>query len=374
MKLAGIYIHIPFCKQACTYCDFHFSTNLERKRDLVSAIELELIQRHAEIPEPIETIYFGGGTPSLLSYQELQGIFDTINAQYHLSNELEVTMECNPDDIQQEALKEWRSVGVNRLSLGVQSFDDEILTWMNRAHDSSAIIPAMELARNAGFANITVDLIYGIPNKTLDYWQDQLKKIIKLKPDHVSAYCLTVEDKTALHHQVSKNQVTMPSNEEVENQFKLLISELKLAGIQQYEVSNFALPGKESKHNSSYWLNKFYIGIGPSAHSFNGNERRWNISNNNQYHKRVINGDQYWETEVLSKNDRYNELLLTGLRTIWGVSEKDIQNISKNFLDQFHMDRKKYEPFFEFRNGSWGLNQEGLLLADKIASDLFIVD
>lgn len=372
--MAGIYIHIPFCKQACTYCDFHFSTNLERKRDLVSAIQSELIQRQVEINKPIETIYFGGGTPSLLSFQELQAIFETINTNYHLSNDLEVTMECNPDDIQRESLTEWQSVGINRLSLGVQSFDDEILVWMNRAHDSNAIIPAMELARNVGFDNITVDLIYGIPNKSLEYWHEQLQKIINLKPDHISAYCLTVEEKTVLHHQVSKNQVVMPGNEEVEEQFKLLISKLKEAGINQYEVSNFALPGKESKHNSAYWQNKSYLGVGPSAHSFNVKIRRWNISNNNQYIKLVGNGAQYWEEETLSENDKYNELLLTGLRTIWGVSIDDIAILGAHYLSRFQEDKRRYDNFFERQGRRWRLNQHGLLLADKIASDLFIVD
>ncbi len=373
--MAGIYVHIPFCKQACHYCDFHFSTSKNLYHDLLEALLKEIVSRANELTEPISTIYFGGGTPSILETQDLGNIIQTIKSYYACESHIELTLECNPDDVSEQTLSAWRHAGVNRLSLGIQSFDDAVLSWMNRAHNANIGVEAFELARAAGFDNISCDLIYGIPDKDQSYWQDQLEQMLALKPEHLSCYCLTIEPKTALNHQLKQGLFSLPDQEHTGDEFLIMRDHLKQAGYEQYEVSNFALPEKASQHNSSYWKSHLYLGFGPSAHSFNGKTRRWNVSNNARYIKAIVNGDMYWDTEDLSLNEQYNEYVMTGLRTIWGVNTQRISDFGDRFSEHFEREISNYKKYLvQKEDNVVRLNESGLLIADKIASDLFIVD
>jgi len=323
--LAGIYIHIPFCRKRCTYCDFHFSTRFGNYRtELLNAIEKELLLRKNEATEDIETIYFGGGTPSILTKEELASFLHLITNEYPLAKDLEITLEANPEDIFEESIQDWREIGINRLSIGIQSLDDEDLAWMNRGHHVHQSLNVVELAAKAGIKNISIDLIYGLPNLSTEKWKNWLEKIIQLPITHLSAYSLTVEHKTALSHQVKKKTVQMPEDETMFEQYEVLVKTLVNSGFEQYEVSNFARGGNYSKHNSSYWQGKKYIGVGPSAHSFDGEKRRWNVANNTQYYKGVGKNDTWFESEILGKNEQWNELFLIGLRTKWGVEKSAI--------------------------------------------------
>jgi len=275
--LAGIYIHIPFCRKRCSYCDFHFSTTFSNYRgELVAAIIREIELRKSEINEPIETIYFGGGTPSILTEDELSSILGQIHRSFQFSKEVEVTLEVNPEDVTEETTSFWKKMGVNRISIGLQSFKESDLKWMNRAHDLDQGYKAVELLKKQGFENISVDLIYGLPGLTLLEWENHLKHVISLHIQHISAYCLTVEKRTALNHFVKTGKLKIPNEDIQSEQFNLMLRILKQNGFLQYEISNFAKPEFESKHNSSYWQNKPYLGVGPSAHSFDGKTRRWN--------------------------------------------------------------------------------------------------
>lgn len=372
--MAGIYIHIPFCKQRCTYCDFHFSTTFESYRSkMIETMCQEINSRAKELKsERVETIYFGGGTPSLLKEDEFQLIFNAIRQNYSVSEDAEITLEANPDDIQIESLRSWIRNGFNRLSIGIQSFREEDLQWMNRAHNSEEAKNCVQVAQKEGFDAISVDLIYGLPNLTNEIWKKHIQTVVDFGVDHISAYCLTIEEKTVLHKKVKEGQI-IPSNDyEQSEQFELLRSELKNSGYMAYEISNFSKPGKEAKHNSSYWKGEKYIGIGPSAHSYDGNIRRFNISNNQVYIKMVPEGNGYFDQESLSSKDRFNELLMTGLRTIWGVKISDLQSLLKlsasftNRLNEFKISNQVEEV-----NGTLFLKGEGWLMADYIASELF---
>jgi oxygen-independent coproporphyrinogen-3 oxidase len=372
--MAGIYIHIPFCKQACHYCDFHFSTSTKLYDDLIAALIEEIISRKNELNDPVLTIYFGGGTPSVLKVDDLVRIISCVKDNYTCDSDLELTFECNPDDVSLDALNAWRDAGINRLSLGIQSFDDDVLKWMNRAHNASMGTQAFKLARQAGFDNISCDLIYGIPDKDEDYWTDQLSAMMSLKPEHLSCYCLTVESKTVLDHQLKKGLFSLPSQENTGDQFLRMRQVLKQNNYTQYEVSNFCLPGKLSKHNSSYWKNALYLGFGPSAHSFNGSVRRWNVSHNVKYVNSIKNKTRFYDQEALSLHEQYNEYVMTGLRTVWGVDLEKIGTFGNEILIHFNQEIAAYADYFETNNNSIiSLNEAGLLIADKIASDLFIV-
>lgn len=372
--MAGIYIHIPFCKQACTYCDFHFSTTFDKYRtDLIEAIHLELEQRKEYLnAEQIETIYFGGGTPSLLTKDELQSILSKIRRIYKVVDSAEITLEANPDDISKERLEEWKKLGVNRLSIGLQSFLQSDLDWMNRAHTAEESENAVKLASDYGFS-LTVDLIYGLPNRTLEDWKVNIDKLILLGPNHISAYCLTVENNTVLNNWVEKGKIDPASEDEQAEQFLLLLDVLEKAGYQQYEISNFAKEGQYSKHNSNYWKGVSYLGVGPSAHSFDGESRRWNVSNNRKYIQGVTTNKEYSETEILTPKDRFNEAVMTGLRTVWGVSIDDLRwhhCTGKSFDEQLEAFRK--EGLLEVENNQIRLTKKGRLQADYIASELFL--
>lgn len=372
--MAGIYIHIPFCKQACTYCDFHFSTSSKLQGPLVEAIKQEIISRKDDIQSDINTIYFGGGSPSILASDELASILDVIKTSFTIKSDAEITLESNPDDHRPEQLENWKDLGINRLSIGIQSFDDDVLKWMNRAHSAEEASTCVKAAQGAGFDNITADLIYGIPDKTMSYWENQLEQMLALKVQHISAYCLTSEPKTALAHQINKGDISLPDEQLSSDQFLRMRELFMQHGFEHYEVSNFGLPGYHSKHNSAYWQGVEYLGIGPSAHSYIGGKRRWNISNNPKYMAGIKNNEHYWDEEILSPASQYNELVMTGLRTSWGINKQQIQNLDPAFLEHLEQHLLPYDTFIQTSDTHIKLTPEGLLMADHIAADVFIVD
>ena len=374
--MAGIYIHIPFCKQACSYCDFHFSTNLKRKPDLLKAIGKEIELRSEElVSETIDTIYLGGGTPSLLNKREIERLFKTIHENYNLGSDIEYTLEANPDDLNYENIREMAHAGINRLSIGVQSFHDDDLHFMNRAHNSNDALRSIQISREAGIDDINVDLIYGFDQLSMEKWKANLDRVIDLDITHLSAYCLTIEKGTLLERRISQGKLKSPSEQIAIEHFKELMTWTKKVGWDQYEISNFCKPGHYSKHNTSYWKGKKYIGVGPSAHSFNGEVRRWNISNNSLYIKGILENAQRFEYEQLETADKFNEFVMTGLRTVWGIDLNDVQNkFGSEFLKEL---MKESDPHIANRllnnvNGVISLTENGKLVADKIASDLFV--
>lgn len=373
--MAGIYIHIPFCKQKCTYCDFHFSTSFHSYYEaMIACILQEIIQRKNElIGQNVATIYFGGGTPSILKPADLQVLIDAIRTNYSVTPAFECTLEANPDDISAEAVSSWMKAGVNRLSVGIQSFDEQDLRWMNRAHTAEEGFNCIEIAQHAGIQNISLDLMYGLPTMDNGRWLLQIERAIKLGIKHISAYCLTIEAKTALHQLVAKQKIIPASNELQSEQFEILVATLQKAGFEQYEISNFAQAGYISQHNSNYWKGVHYLGIGPSAHSFDGISRAWNVANNQQYMRLMKANLPVFEREILTQNDQFNELLLTGLRTCWGV---DLVKLAAILVpsDSFWTQIADFESknWLKIHNNQLTLTEAGKLWADKIAQDLFV--
>ncbi|WP_196890987.1 radical SAM family heme chaperone HemW [Aureivirga marina] len=375
--MVGIYIHIPFCKQACYYCDFHFSTSLKHKERMVNAICQEIILRKEMIgDETIETIYFGGGTPSLLSIEEIQQILNTIYSNFSVVKNPEITLEANPDDLSFEKLDDLSKTPINRLSIGIQSFFEEDLQFMNRAHSALEARKCIEEAQKVGFENITIDLIYGVPNMEEAKWRKNLEIAFELNIPHISSYALTVEEKTALDSFIKKGRVKPLDENLAFKHFQILVEETKKKGFVHYEISNFGKPDFFSKHNTSYWQGKKYLGIGPSAHSFDGKNRAWNVANNMLYMKGIEEKQLPLEIEELSKIDCYNEYVMTGLRTIFGVSlekiEKDFGLGMRKFLE------KEIKPFLkqgtlELKENFVFITEKGKFLADGIASDLFYI-
>lgn len=324
--MANLYFHYPFCKQACHYCNFHFSTSLKQKNRMWKALKNELIQRADELQSPIESVYFGGGSPSLLNAEEIQNIMDRIRNLVDVSPVLEVTLEVNPDDVSAAYLKGLKAAGVNRLSLGVQSFIDRDLTLMNRAHDSAQALQALEEV-STHFTNYSLDLIYGMPYSNSAEWEQNIETALSFTPPHVSSYALTVEPKTALDHQVKKGEVLLLPEEAVHEHYQLMIQKMEDKGYVNYEFSNFGKPGFFSVNNQNYWNGKPYVGIGPAAHSYDGvSIRKWNVANNLLYLKAIENGKLPSEEEKLTKRDRYNEYVMTGLRTIEGISLEFVES------------------------------------------------
>lgn len=376
-SVAGIYLHIPFCKQQCSYCDFHFSTTYESYQDrMVEALKKELMMRApAWQSEEIETIYFGGGTPSLLSPDQINDILETCRSLYRVSSSPEITLECNPDDCSTENLLAWKNSGVNRLSIGIQSLNNAQLDWMNRTHNAPEGTEAIDRALAVGFDNLTVDLMYGLPDLTLEEWKEQLAMIAGLPVQHISAYCLTVEERTPLSAWVKSGKIKPSENRAQSEQFLALVEELDNYDFEQYEISNFARDGAYSKHNTNYWLGVPYAGIGPSAHGFSGNKRYWNVANNAQYMKRIEEGVLPETIEELSARDQFNELIMIGLRTKWGVEKSRLEELCalpEEWLkqkDQFIM-----EGWMEESEMHLMLTVEGRLRADAIASDLFLLE
>lgn len=373
--MSGIYIHIPFCKQKCSYCDFHFSTTYSGYREkMIDTLLQEIILRKEYLQGyALESIYFGGGTPSLLTKTELQGLMDVIRTHFRVEMNAEVTLEANPDDISPESIQYWHSLGVNRLSIGLQSFKPSDLQWMNRAHSVSEALNCVKLAQENGIENISVDLIYGLPELTMDEWESHIDTVLNMGVQHVSAYCLTVEKKTALHQLVKTHQIKPAGENDQSDQFLSLSKRMKEAGFHHYEISNFGLPGFEALHNSNYWKGKKYLGIGPSAHSFDGISRRWNISSNQLYMKNFGKDDSWFELEELTQKDRWNELVMIGLRTSHGVDLDQLKSIhpfNKSFIRT--LNRFESNSWLNIVNNRIVLTDEGRLMADHIASELFL--
>ena len=383
--MSGIYIHIPFCKQACHYCDFHFSTSLKKKDEMVQALakEIELRSKstsNSQLPTPhnevIETIYFGGGTPSILSIADLKFLIDEVYRNYKVVSTPEITLEANPDDLSYDTIRQLANSPVNRLSIGIQSFFEDDLKLMNRAHNMEEAKKCLEIATQY-FNNISIDLIYGIPNMSNEKWLQNIETALSFNVPHISSYALTVEPKTALHSFIQKGIIPQPDDEVAQAHFQILVDKLSENDFIHYELSNFGKENYFSKNNSSYWLGKKYIGIGPSAHSYDGKNRGWNVSNNALYIKSIQENKLPIEIETLTKTDRYNEYIMTGLRTIWGVSLDRIEEeFGKTYLDYLNQQAAKFiEDHLLFVDENiLRTTKNGKFLCDGIASDLFLLN
>jgi oxygen-independent coproporphyrinogen-3 oxidase len=375
--MSGIYIHIPFCKQACHYCDFHFSTSMKKKDEMVLALAKEIQMRKTEFKdEVVETIYFGGGTPSRLPIADLRLQMNAIYKNYSVSPNPEITLEANPDDLSEDYLIELSKIGINRLSIGIQSFFEEDLQMMNRAHNSTEAKKCLEMATKY-FDNISLDLIYGIPGMSNEKWKQNIETALSFGIPHISSYALTVEPKTALNKLIQTGKIAQPKDEVAEAHFQILVETLESNGFVHYELSNFGKENYFSKNNSAYWLGEKYLGIGPSAHSYDGISRSWNISNNPIYLKSLEENKLPNEIEILSKSDRYNEYIMTGLRTIWGVSLDRIeQEFGSNYLDYLQKQSQKFinDDLLFIENQILKPTLKGKFLTDGIASDLFYLN
>ncbi|MDO6738368.1 radical SAM family heme chaperone HemW [Wenyingzhuangia sp. 2_MG-2023] len=374
--MAGLYLHIPFCKKACHYCDFHFSTSLKHKTSFLTALEQEIVLRADEFKNIIvETIYFGGGTPSILEVDEIKSIIAIIRSHYDVIVLPEITLEANPDDLSDEKIKELATTEINRLSIGVQSFGDKELQMMNRAHSAQEVKQSLKTATQY-FDNITIDLMYGIPGLSVEEWKQNIKEALSFGVDHISSYALTVEEGTALHHFIKEGKYPALDENLAASHFDVLVAELQQAGFDHYEISNFGKPDFYSKHNTSYWLGKFYLGFGPSAHSYRGSVRSWNVANNVKYIKALSENRLPSTQEILSIKDRYNEYIMTGLRTIWGVS---FAKVEQDFgVETLAVLKNQILPFLkqgtlEIEKNQLKTTQKGKFLADGIASELFWV-
>ncbi|MBS1975810.1 MAG: radical SAM family heme chaperone HemW [Bacteroidetes bacterium] len=375
--MAGLYLHIPFCKQACYYCDFHFSTDSKYRIDLLKAMEKELsLQKDYLRGQVMGTVYLGGGTPSLLTFQELKHLLAAIHENFTITAGAEITLEANPDDLQPWKLEELKSLGINRLSIGIQTFDDRLLEFLHRAHKGDEAVQSVLDARRSGFDNISIDLIYGIPGLTNEYWKETIRKALALSPEHISAYALTIEERTVFGHQLKKGKFPMADEEIVAQQFEILMDEMDTAGYQHYEISNFCKPGRMAVHNSNYWKREHYLGIGPSAHSYRGDSRQFNVKNNAIYIRSIDQGALPFEKEILSREDQINDYILTSLRTSWGLNaltllEEWNDDLWTRSSAQLHglIDA----GMIEFADPILRLTRKGKLLADKIAEDLMVV-
>ncbi|MBC8053358.1 MAG: radical SAM family heme chaperone HemW [Sphingobacteriaceae bacterium] len=376
--MAGIYLHIPFCKKACHYCDFHFTTSLKYKAELLDAMlkEIELQRSYLGL-QTIETVYFGGGTPSLIGAKSIQLLFEKISSVHTVSSDAEITLEANPDDLDMETVRNLKQTAINRFSIGVQSFFEEDLIWMNRAHNSGEAESSIKRVQDAGFENITIDLIYGYPLLTDSKWKSNLQKAIALDVPHISSYSMTVEPKTALASFINKGKQKPLDDNQSAEQYLTLMKMLGKAGFEHYETSNFAKPGSYSKHNTNYWRGIHYLGIGPSAHSFNGESRQWNVANNPKYIREIFEGTIPAEQEILSPENRVNEYIMTSLRTMWGM---DMRKLEKDFGAGYKNQIEKSLKIFLERghikaeNDFVKLTTSGKLFADKIASELFVAE
>ena len=373
--MAGIYVHIPFCKQACHYCNFHFSTSIMLKNGFLQALLNEIIlQKNFLTSEVVETIYFGGGTPSLLSANEITKILGAIHSNYAVAAETETTLEANPDDLSFEKLTALKQAGINRLSIGVQSFFEEDLRWMNRAHNAAQAQESIELAYEAGFDNISVDLIFGTPTLPDSNWKNNVDRAIALNVKHLSCYSLTVESKTPLEKLIRKKKLDGINTEDQARQFLLLIEWLSAAGYEQYEISNYSLPGMRSKHNSSYWEGKKYLGLGPSAHSFDGNSRQWNIANNAIYIRSLQQNIIPFESEMLSPAQKLNEWIMTSLRIKEGLQfDAQARQLDYKMVELLKKKSARYQQqdLLTITKNSLILTNKGKLYADGIAASLF---
>ena len=375
--MAGLYIHIPFCKQACYYCDFFFSTRQEQRTELVRAISSEIaLQKNYLNGESLETIYVGGGTPSILLDEELDQILNAVHANFSIAESREITLEGNPDDLTKEKLDYLFRAGINRLSVGIQTFDNAILKSLNRAHDNLMARGCIDDAKNSGFKNISIDLIYAIPGRSDEDWEKDIIEAIALSPQHISSYSLTIEEKTVFGKWTKQGKMKPVDDDVAARQLALLIDILERSNYEQYEVSNFSKPGFQSRHNSNYWKNRIYLGVGPSAHSYNGESRQYNVSNNSMYLRSIQQEKVPSTVEVLSRQDKINEYLLTSLRTSWGADLKILREeyswdiINKNWD---YVQSLQTKGLIEIEDNILRLTRQGRFLADKIASDLFVI-
>jgi oxygen-independent coproporphyrinogen-3 oxidase len=375
--MAGIYIHIPFCRQKCYYCDFYKTVNTNQTDTFISTLEKETVLRKSYISEEkVKTIYFGGGTPSVLTEKQLSAVFKFLHEYFSVVPDAEITFEANPDDLTKEYLQMLKNTGINRLSIGIQSFQNEHLKKMNRRHNAEQAIKSIEIAASVGFSNLSADLIYGLPGLTLQEWESSLQQIFRLPVVHLSAYHLTYHQGTPFYTWLKKGTLRELSENESIEQFNLLIDEAEKAGFEQYEISNFARNEQYSKHNSAYWTGEKYLGLGPSAHSFNGDSRRWNIAHLDRYIHGIENNTKWFEEEILSENDRFNEYILTRLRTKWGIS---VQEIAKRFgLKYARLVEKEAAKYLlsgkmKEQNGIFTLTRKGLFVSDDLMTDFMII-
>lgn len=376
--MAGIYLHIPFCKRRCIYCDFYSTTRNDLRKDYIRALcrELELRKDYAG-GEPIETIYWGGGTPSQLEADDFARVFEAIAANYTLACDMEITLEANPDDLHPEYIRSLRKLPFNRLSMGIQTFDEETLRLLHRRHSASQAIRAYLDCREAGFDNISIDLMYGLPGETAETWSADLARAIDLHPEHISAYHLIYEEGTKLWKLRELRQVAEADEDLSVSFFSMLIHRLKEAGYRHYEISNFCLPGKYSRHNSSYWLGKKYIGCGPSAHSFDGESRQWNVASLDRYLEGMGRGKLVFEREQLDLYTRYNDFVITSIRTQWGMS---LHRLKADFGDKlYEYCLRMAEPYL--RQGKLEktadvirLTEQGIFVSDGIMADMLWVE
>jgi len=372
--MSGIYIHIPFCKKACHYCNFHFSTQTQYIDEFTAALlsEIELQQKY--LSDKIETLYFGGGTPSLLKKEAIQSIYTKLKDNFDFAREIEFTIEANPDDMSAQKAEDWLSIGVNRLSIGIQSFQSHSLAWMNRAHTTTQAHQSIQNAKAAGFSNISTDLIYGTPHLTDQDLTADLELLLNYGIPHISCYALTVEEKTALYTMIQKKTMKEVDSTQQARQFNLIVDHLEKAGWEHYEISNFSKPNQRSKHNSNYWNSVPYLGLGPAAHSYNGNQRQWNIANNQLYFQSIKNKTIPFEMEHLSTTTQFNEYMMISLRQMEGFSFEKIknefgavyENHAKTIAVQFAKEGKLIAT-----PGGYTLSKEAKFFADGIASDFF---
>lgn len=376
--MAGIYIHIPYCKVACHYCNFHFSTNSKTLNDFTKALlrEIELQQQYLQ-GETVETIYFGGGTPSVMSIQEINAILKKLHQIFSIASTVEITLEANPDDVSKEKIAEWKQAGISRFSMGIQSFFEEDLKWMNRSHNAEAALSSLRWVSEAGFQNTNIDLIYGLPEMSLQRWQKNIETFLEFNLPHLSAYCLTVEPKTALHKMVKTGSAAIANEAIAASHFDMLIQLLLQYGYEHYEISNFAKPNQYSKHNTAYWQGEKYLGLGPSAHSYNGNSRQWNVANNIKYINSLLKENKLlFEEEQLTLANQFNELLMTSLRTQWGLPIALLkEKFSAEMLKDFETELQPYlqTQHIVIENETLKLTRKGKFIADRIVSDLMVV-
>ncbi|NLO70283.1 MAG: radical SAM family heme chaperone HemW [Porphyromonadaceae bacterium] len=374
--MAGIYIHIPFCKTKCIYCDFYSITDFEQQKELVDSLILEIKQRNDYLKEQVNTIYFGGGTPSTLSVSEIDAILRAFFKTFQIEKDTEITLEANPDDLTLDYLKKLRNVGINRLSMGVQSFDDAQLKAINRRHSAQAALNSIEMAHRAGFSNISIDLIYGLPGQSLESWKEQVDKAISLDVQHISAYGLIYEENTPLWRDMKAGRVIPTDDETMIDMYNYLVATCRKNGFEQYEIANFAKNGYRSRHNSSYWKQQPYLGIGPAAHSYDGDSRQWNISSIRKYCKNIANNEPYFEKEILSEQDKYNDFVMVSLRTMDGINLAALKrDFNEKYLEHCINSAKKYleNNKLHIKEDFLRLSPDGVMLSDRIIVDLMKV-
>jgi oxygen-independent coproporphyrinogen III oxidase len=373
--MAGIYLHIPFCKQKCSYCDFYSNTNVGIAPALIEAEKKELVERKKYLKnEHVKTIYFGGGTPSVLKLRQVEQLLSVIYENFNVLKDAEITFECNPDDLNIEYLVGLKTLGINRVSIGVQSFNDDVLKFLNRRHSAEQAGIVIEASKDAGFDNISIDLMFGIPGMSFESYQESLLKGINAGVQHLSVYQLTFEENTLLYKRLVNKKITEIDEEECIRQFDYTIEKLKEYGFRQYEISNYANQGFESKHNTLYWSNENYLGIGPAAHSYDGGARQWNAADSNKYLKGISNGENYFDVETLTETDKYNEYVLTGLRTARGISAHYVQNtfnqsINAHFLKVVNNIVK--DGFMDNSEGFYTLRKNGIFILDFMVRKLY---